>query len=93
MTNVELDVDDCVAYAKAAKDNLLTKEELNPFSYDVTHEEQMEICLDMQTLAYQFMLSVKGLVNQRCLSSQEVAYVSKAVEIVMRSYNTVSDYQ
>ena len=92
MTNVVLDPDDCVAYAKAAAENLLTKEELNPFSYNVTHAEQMELCLDIQTLAYEFMQGVKALVNQRCLSSPEVVYASKAVEIVMRSYNTISDF-
>ena len=87
-----LDKDDPAAYALAAANGLLNKDELNPFSYDVSYEEQLKALADIQELAINMMRKVKDQVDQRCLTEQEIQYVTNVVRIVLRLYNNPSDY-
>jgi hypothetical protein len=87
-----LDKDDPAAYALAATNGLLSNEELNPFSYDVSYEGQLKALADIQELAIDMMRKVKDQVDQRCLTEQEIQYVTNVVRIVLRLYNDPSDY-
>lgn len=87
-----LDKEDPSAYALAAAGGMLSKQELNPFSYGVTYNEQLKILAKIQELSLDLMSKVKDEVDQRCLSEQEVQYITNVVTIVLRNYNDPSDY-
>lgn len=92
MITTMLDKNDLAAYAVAAAGGLLSKQELNPFSYDVTYNEQCKALAYIQELVIDMMSKIKDQVDQRCLTEQETEYVANVVRIVLRLYNTPSDY-